>query len=153
MYTTRPRNMNHVIDSKAKREGQGQMDKEYFDVVATIWTRRFCSRDLPDSTINPLLHATHLHDNVLRVSFQGDLHRAHFFFFFFHLTYSRWTSSLPSCLWSQRIFPSLPGSRLTFFYRDASSALLQLVNQWLNFTYSRSHAFRYKRKNTKILLW
>ena len=38
-----------------------------------------------------------------------------FFFFFFHLTCSRWTSSLPSCLWSQRIFPSLPGSRLTFF--------------------------------------
>ena len=35
-------------------------------------------------------------------------------FFFFHLTYSRWTS-LPSCLWSQRIFPSLPGSRLTIF--------------------------------------
>ena len=52
-----------------------------------------------------------------------------------NLTYSRWTSSLPSCLWSQRIFPSLPGSRLTIFYRDASSALLQLVNQWLNFTY------------------
>ena len=39
-----------------------------------------------------------------------------------------------------------------FFYRDASSALLQLVNQWLNFTYLRSHAFRYERKNTKILL-
>ena len=46
-----------------------------------------------------------------------------------NLTYSRWTSSLPSCLWSQRIFPSLPGSRLTIFYRDASSALSQLVNQ------------------------
>ena len=72
-----------------------------------------------------------------------------FSFFFFNLTYSRWTSSLPSCLWSQRIFPSLPGSRLTIFYRDASSALfLQLVNQWLNFTSSRSHAFRYERKNT-----
>ena len=54
-----------------------------------------------------------------------------FFFFFFNLTYSRWTSSLPSFLWSQRIFPSLPGSRLTIFYCDASSALLQLVNQWL----------------------
>ena len=38
-----------------------------------------------------------------------------FFFFFFYLTYSRWTSSLPSCLWSQRIFPSLPGSCLTIF--------------------------------------
>ena len=76
------------------------------------------------------------------------------FFFFFHLTYSRWTSSLPSCLWSQRIFPSLPRSRLTIFYRDASSALLlQLVNQWLNFTYSRSHASRYERKNLKFLTW
>ena len=74
------------------------------------------------------------------------------FFFFFNLTYSRWTSSLPSCLWSQRIFPSLPGSRLTVFYCDASSALLQLVNQWLNFTYSRSHAFRYERKNTNPTL-
>ena len=39
------------------------------------------------------------------------------FFFFFNLTYSRWTSSLPSCMWSQRIFRSLPGSRLTIFYR------------------------------------
>ena len=47
-----------------------------------------------------------------------------FFFFFINLTYSRWTSSLPSCLWSQRIFPSLPGSRLPILYRDASSALL-----------------------------
>ena len=71
-----------------------------------------------------------------------------FFPFFFHLTYSRWTSSLPSCLCGHlRIVPSLDGSRLTSFYRDASSAILQLVNQWLNFTYSRSHAFRYGRKN------
>ena len=38
-----------------------------------------------------------------------------FYFFFFNLTYSRWTSSLPSCLWSQRIFPSLPDSCLTIF--------------------------------------
>ena len=74
------------------------------------------------------------------------------FFFFFHLTYSRWAPSSPSCLWSQRIFPSLPGSRLTIFYRDASSAILQLVNQWLNFTYSRSDAIRYERKNTNPTL-
>ena len=75
-----------------------------------------------------------------------------FLYFYFNLTYSRWTSSLPSCLWSQRIFPSLPGSRLTIFYRDESSALLQLVNHWLNFTYSRSHAFCYERKNTNPTL-
>ena len=71
-----------------------------------------------------------------------------FMFLFFNLTYSRWTSSLPSCLWPLRIFPPLPGSRLTIFYRDASSAILQLVNQWLDFTYSRFHAFRYVRKST-----
>ena len=65
--------------------------------------------------------------------------------FFLNVTYSRWTSSLPSCLWPQRMFPSLPGSRLTIFYRGASSAhFLPLVNQWLNFTYSRSHACRYE---------
>ena len=73
------------------------------------------------------------------------------FFFIFNLTYSRCTS-LPSCLWSLRTFPSLAGSRLTIFHRDASSALLQLFNQWLNFTYSRSHAFRYGRKNTNPTL-
>ena len=44
-----------------------------------------------------------------------NLGRLVFFSFFFHLTSSRWTASLPSCLWSQRIFPSLPGSRLTIF--------------------------------------
>ena len=39
------------------------------------------------------------------------------------------------------------------FYRDANSAILQLVNQWLNFTYSRSHAFRYvTEERTQILL-
>ena len=45
-----------------------------------------------------------------------------------------------------------PVHALQFFYRDASSALLQLVNQWLNFTYSRSHAFRYERKKTNPTL-
>ena len=108
------------------------------------------------------LTAILLHNNILHAcGHEGSSHFSRFssalffsFFFFFRLTYSRWTSSLPSCLWSQRIFPSLPRSRLTIFYRDASSALLlQLVNQWLNFIYSRSHAsFRYEKKNTKILL-
>ena len=32
------------------------------------------------------------------------------------------------------------------FYRDASSVILQLVNQRLIFTYSRFHTFRYGRK-------
>ena len=39
-----------------------------------------------------------------------------------------------------------------FLSRCKRSALLQLVNQWLNFTYSRSHAFRYERKNTNPTL-
>ena len=49
--------------------------------------------------------------------------------------------------------PISPGSTpYNVFYSDASSALLQLVNQWLNFTYSRSHAFRYEKKNTNPTL-
>ena len=55
------------------------------------------------------------------------------------------TTTLASCLGSRRVFPSLPGSRLMKIYlsRCSSSALLHLVNQWLHFTYSRSHAFCY----------
>ena len=63
------------------------------------------------------------------------------------------TATLPSCLWSRRIFPSLPDSRLfMIFYRDASSALLQLVNQWLIFLIydeKRSPAFRHGSQNKK----
>ena len=36
-------------------------------------------------------------------------------------------AALPSCLWSRRIIPSLP-VLVYDFYRDASSALLHLVN-------------------------
>ena len=104
-----------------------------------------CSCWLPNSDIPEIFH------NMTTIVFHLN-YTFSFSFSFFNLTYSRWTSSLPSCLWSQRIFPSLPGSRLTIFYRDASSELLQLVNQWLNFTYSRSHAFRYERKNTNPTL-
>ena len=57
------------------------------------------------------------------------------------------TATLPSCLESQRIIPSLPGSCLMILYRDASSELLQFGNWWLDFNHSRSHAFRYERKN------
>ena len=55
--------------------------------------------------------------NIDRLCFFCIIYVLYFFFsfFFFHLTYSRWTSSLPSCLWSQKIFPSLPGSRLIIF--------------------------------------
>ena len=45
-----------------------------------------------------------------------------------------------------------PVHSLQFFYRDASSALLQLVNQWLNFTYSRP-TLSVTKERTQILLW
>ena len=75
--------------------------------------------------------------------FRGGAH------FFLNLTYSRWTSSLPSCLWPLRIFPSLPGSRLAIFYRDESSPLLQLVNQWLNFYLLTFPRFPLRKKEHK----
>ena len=39
-----------------------------------------------------------------------------------------------------------------FIAMQVQHSFLQLVNQWLNFTYSRSHAFRYERKNTNPTL-
>ena len=75
-----------------------------------------------------------------------------FFFFFFHLTIADGPHHYhPACGHKGSSHLS-PVHALQFFYRDASSALLQLVNQWLNFTYSRSHAFRYERKNTNYTL-
>ena len=68
------------------------------------------------------------------------------------LTYSRWTSSLPSCLWSLKDLLISP--RFTpydFLSRSKFSTLTTRQPQWLNFTYSRSHAFRYasyEKKNT-----
>ena len=59
------------------------------------------------------IDTTMLSHGSLRAASQSQAHD--FFFFLFNFTYSRWTS-LPSCLWSQRIFPSLPGSHLTFFF-------------------------------------
>ena len=63
------------------------------------------------------------------------------------------TATVLSCLWSQGIFLSLPGSCLMTFYRDARSALLQLVNQWLNFTYSRCHAFSATETKIQFLVF
>ena len=38
------------------------------------------------------------------------------------------------------------------FFSRCKFSTLTLVNQWLNFTYSRSHPFRYERKNTNPTL-
>ena len=93
---------------------------------------RFCSADLP----NP---------------FWSTLRRGQpstcYFFFFISLIADGPHHYHPAC--GHKVSSHLsPVHALQLFYRDASSALLQLVNQWLNFTYSRSHAFRYERKNT-----
>ena len=64
---------------------------------------------------------------------------------FYLLTFSRF----PPRKKEHKFFPSLPGSRLTIFDRYASSALLQLDNQWLYFTYSRCLTFSVtEKKNT-----
>ena len=56
-------------------------------------------------------------------------------------------SLIPSFLRLLKIFPSLPGSCLTSFYRDVNSALFNSSNN-VNSTYSRSRPFRYGRNNT-----
>ena len=72
-----------------------------------------------------------------------------FFFFFFHLTYSRWTSSLPSCMWSQRIFPSLPGSRLTNFLSRCKFSTLTTRQPMVEFYLLTFPRFPLRKKEHK----
>ena len=70
-------------------------------------------------------------------------------FFFFNLTYSRWTSSLPSCLWSQRIFPSLPGSRLTIFLSRCKFSTLTTRQPMVEFYLLAFPRFPLRKKEHK----
>ena len=70
-------------------------------------------------------------------------------FFFFHLTYSRWTSSLPSCLWSQRIFPFLPGSRLTIFLSRCKFSTLTTRQPMVEFYLLTFPRFPLRKKQHK----
>ena len=77
------------------------------------------------------------------------IHSFSFLFFFFHLTYSRWTSSLPSCLWSQRIFPSLPGSRLTIFLSRCNVSTLTTRQPMVEFYLLTFPRFPLRKKEHK----
>ena len=112
-----------------QEEGHSSVLRLPSTVLTLISIAKRSSHPFPSSTVT----SNFVYPRIIN---RSPLGHTFFFFFFFHLTYSRW-APLPSCLRSLRIFPSLSGSRLTIFYRDASSTLLQLVNQWLNFTYSR----------------
>ena len=72
-----------------------------------------------------------------------------FLFFFLHLTYSRWTSSLPSCLWSQRIFPSLPASRLTTFLSRCKFSTLTTRQPMVEFYLLTFPRFPLRKKEHK----
>ena len=68
---------------------------------------------------------------------------------FFHLTYSRWTSSLLSCLWSLRIFPSLPGSRLTIFLSRCKFSTLTTRQPMVEFYLLTFPRFPLRKKEHK----
>ena len=90
------------------------------------------------------------HINWSMVTCQGSTRSELFFsFFFFHLTYSRWTSSLPSCLWSQRIFPSLPGSRLTIFLSRCKFSTLTTRQPMVEFYLLTFPRFPLRKKEHK----
>ena len=72
-----------------------------------------------------------------------------FLFLFFYLTYSRWTSSLPSCLWSLRIFPSLPGSRLTIFLSRCKFSTLTTRQSMVEFYLLTFPRFPLRKKEHK----
>ena len=72
-----------------------------------------------------------------------------YIYIFFHLTYSRWTSSLPSCLWSQRIFQSLPGSRLTIFLSRSKFSTLTTRQPMVEFYLITFPRFPLRKKEHK----
>ena len=71
---------------------------------------------------------------------------------YIHLTYSRWTSSLPSCLWSQRIFPSFPGSRLTIFLSRCKFSTLTTRQPMVEFYLLTFPRFPLRKKEHKSYL-
>ena len=79
------------------------------------------------------------------------LHSILFFvvLFFFNPTYSRWTSSLPSCLWSQRIFPSLPGSRFTILLSRCKFSTLTTRQPMVEFYLLTFPRFPLRKKEHK----
>ena len=76
-------------------------------------------------------------------------HRLFYFFFFFNLTYSRWTSSLPSCPWSLRIFLSLPGSRLMIFLSRCKFSTLTTRQPMVEFYLLTFPRFPLRKKEHK----
>ena len=71
-------------------------------------------------------------------------------FILIHFTYSRWPSTLPSCLWSLRIFLPLPGSRLTIFSfiaMQVQHSYNSSANGWILLTHVLTLTFRYGRQN------
>ena len=72
-----------------------------------------------------------------------------FSFSFFNLTYSRWTSTLPSCLWTLRILPSLPGSRLTIFLSRCKFSTLTNRQSMIEFYLLTFPRFPLRKKEHK----
>ena len=92
---------------------------------------------------------TSLSFNFVQCGLSPPLCLVYLFFSFFHLTYSRWTSSLPSCLWSQRIFPSLPGSRLTIFLSRCKFSTLTTRQPMVEFYLLTFPRFPLRKKEHK----
>ena len=100
------------------------------------------------------LRLTSLSSSFLLASLLGLLRPSPFgglfsFSFFFHLTYSRWTSLSPSYLWSQRIFPSLPGSRLTIFLSRCKFSTLTTRQPMVEFYLLTFPRFPLRKKEHK----
>ena len=75
--------------------------------------------------------------------------RTFFFFFFFNLTCSRWTSSLPSCLWSLRVFPVSPRFTPYHFLSRCKFSTLTTRQPMAEFYLLTSPRFPFRKKEHK----
>ena len=77
------------------------------------------------------------------------LYILYIYYIYINVTYRRWTSSLPSCLWSQRIFSSLPGSRLTIFLTRCKFSTLTTRQPMIAFYLLTVPCFPLRKKEHK----
>ena len=151
--------------------GDGELDKQVAQYIADSGATCHLAPDADDLTnyrefsrplglahrrkisiagYDDLTVAFRSNDSWVHIKLHNVVHASLFFSsFFFHLTYSRWTSSFPSCLWSQRIFPSLPGSRLTIFLSRCKFSTLTTRQPMVEFYLLTFPRFPLRKKEHK----
>ena len=100
--------------------------------------------------VAPVAQRYHVTSDTLGREFDpGKRDFSHFLSFFLFSFIWPMDLTLPSCLWSQRFFPSLPGSRLTFFLSRCKFSTLTTRQPMVEFYLLTFPRFPLRKKEHK----